>query len=177
MNTAFYKKAVELDIRILFGIEANDLSSDASHVEITTNHGSIFANSVAICTNGFAKQLLKEEDVSPARAQVLITKPIENLPIKGTFHYQEGYYYFRNIDNRVLFGGGRNLDKSAETTTEIENSPLIINELKKLLNDVILPSTPYEIDYHWAGIMGVGNTKQPIVLMFRQNDICQDQLK
>jgi glycine/D-amino acid oxidase-like deaminating enzyme len=48
--------------------------------------------------------------LKPARAQVLITKPIDSLKIKGTFHMDRGYYYFRNIDNRVLIGGGRNLD-------------------------------------------------------------------
>jgi hypothetical protein len=30
--------------------------------------------------------------VKPARAQVLITEPIENLDIKGTFHLDRGYY-------------------------------------------------------------------------------------
>ena len=56
--------------------------------------------------------------MQPARAQVLITKPIKNLQIKGTFHLDKGYYYFRNIDNRILFGGGRNLDFKTEETSE-----------------------------------------------------------
>ena len=69
-----------------------------------------------IATNGFASQLINEP-VKPARAQVLITKPIKNLHIKGTFHLDKGYYYFRNIDDRILFGGGRNLDFKGEETT------------------------------------------------------------
>ena len=40
------------------------------------------------------------------------------------FHFNEGFYYFRNIHNRVLLGGGRQLDKKGETTTKFENSSL-----------------------------------------------------
>ena len=41
--------------------------------------------------NGFASQLTNNQ-VKPARAQVLITKPIPNLDIKGTFHLDKGYF-------------------------------------------------------------------------------------
>jgi hypothetical protein len=33
-----------------------------------------------------------------ARAQVLITEPIDNLDVRGTFHLDCGYYYFRNME-------------------------------------------------------------------------------
>jgi glycine/D-amino acid oxidase-like deaminating enzyme len=171
MNTAFYKLAVELDINTLFGIEAFSITPDDKAV-VNTNVGKIEAKSIFICTNGFAKQFLKEDDILPARAQVLITKPIKNLNIKGTFHYQEGYYYFRNIDNRILFGGGRNLDKTGETTTEIETTRQIQDRLEALLKKVILPNTPFEIDHAWAGIMGVGETKKPIIKKVDKNVYC-----
>ncbi|MEJ6800458.1 MAG: FAD-dependent oxidoreductase [Crocinitomicaceae bacterium] len=171
MNTAFYKLAVQLDINTLFGIEALSITHDHKAV-VNTNIGKIEAKSVFICTNGFAKQFLKEDDILPARAQVLITKPIENLNIEGTFHYQEGYYYFRNIDNRILFGGGRNLDKIGETTTEIETTRQIQDRLEALLKEVILPNTPFEIDHTWAGIMGVGETKKPIIKKVDTNVYC-----
>lgn len=171
MNTAFYKLAVELDINTLFGIEALSITPDGKTV-VNTNVGKIEAKSVFICTNGFAKQFLKEDDIFPARAQVLITKPIENLNIKGTFHYQEGYYYFRNIDNRILFGGGRNLDIIGETTTEIETTHQIQDRLEALLKEVILPNTPFETDRTWAGIMGVGETKKPIIKKVDKNVYC-----
>ena len=171
MNTAFYKLAVQLDINTLFGIEALSITHDGKAV-VNTNIGKIEAKSVFICTNGFAKQFLKEDDILPARAQVLITKPIENLNIEGTFHYQEGYYYFRNIDNRILFGGGRNLDKIGETTTEIETTRQIQDRLEALLKEVILPNTPFEIDHTWAGIMGVGETKKPIIKKVDTNVYC-----
>jgi gamma-glutamylputrescine oxidase len=119
-----------------------------------------------ICTNAFTKQLLPQENVVPGRGQVLLTKPIEQLRFKGIFHFDDGYYYFRVIDHRVLFGGGRNLDFSTEQTTEIALNTDIQAHLQQLLKNVILPSTPFEIEEQWAGIMAFGDTKTPIVRAF-----------
>lgn len=163
MNVSFYKQVVNAGIQVLFGTEAFNLRSNENGTSISTQFGEINAKSVAICTNGFAAQFIHDEEILPARAQVIITKPIPNLQIQGTFHYDAGYYYFRNIDNRILFGGGRNLDVKGETTTEIETSPEIIGHLKRLLKSVILPNTEFEIDHQWAGIMGVGTSKKPII--------------
>lgn len=127
------------------------------------NQLEINASKVIIATNGFAKQFAPEMDVEPARAQVLVTKPIENLKLKGTFHYDEGFYYFRNIHNRVLLGGGRNLDFKGENTSEFGLTPIIQHSLEKMLSEIILPHTPFEIEHRWSGIMGVGREKKPIV--------------
>ena len=150
-------------------IEVLSLESTENSVVLETTFGELKANKVAICTNGFAKQFLPNEDVQPARAQVIITKPIENLQLKGTFHYQQGYYYFRNIHNRILLGGGRNLNFEGETTTEIAQTNQIQNALKELMKTVILPRTKYEIDHTWSGIMGVGATKKPIIQKIHPN--------
>ena len=99
----------------------------------------------------------------PARAQVLITKPIKNLKFQGTYHFDQGYYYFRNVGNRVLFGGGRNLAMEEETTDQIALNQGIQDHLINLLKERILPNTPFEIDQQWSGIMGVGFDKKPIV--------------
>ena len=115
---------------------------------------------VIVATNGFAKELLSLEDVEPARAQVLITQPIKNLNLKGSFHYDSGYYYFRNIDNRILFGGGRNLDFKGENTNHLGLSDLIQNQLDNLLLTCIIPNTKVDIDRRWSGIMGVGSEKK-----------------
>lgn len=168
MNHGFYKQVIANDIHVLFGIEALSLSGK----EVETNTGIISASSIAICTNGFGGTLIPYEDIAPARAQVIITEPIPNLKIKGTFHYNEGYYYFRNIDDRILFGGGRNLDINGETSTELKNTDLIIDTLKKLLGTVILPNTSYKIDHQWAGIMGVGKSKKPIIKQLETHLYC-----
>jgi gamma-glutamylputrescine oxidase len=123
----------------------------------------IQASKVIVATNGFARQLLPEAEVQPARNQVLITKPIPGLPVQGCFHYDRGYYYFRNIDGRLLLGGGRHLDPDGETTDQFGNNPVIRRALLDLLRTVILPGKTVEIDHWWTGILGVGPTKAPIL--------------
>ncbi len=169
MMVKFNQLLAENEIHLLTGIDILELHSMENKVEIDSNIGKFYASKVAICVNGFAQRFLPKDDILPARAQVIITKKIENLPFKGTFHYQEGYYYFRNIHDRVLFGGGRNLDFKGETTTEIKNSDIILNQLEKLLKEIILPNTAFEIEYAWSGIMGVGKTKKPIIELVKPN--------
>ena len=162
MMEALLQKAQTRGIKILNNIIVESFSEDANSVKIKTNQFEFSTSNLFIATNGFASQLL-QEDVKPARAQVLITKPIKNLHIKGTFHLDKGYYYFRNIDDRILLGGGRNLDLKGEETTELNQTELIQNKLEALLKTTILPETPFEIDYRWSGIMGVGSQKKAIV--------------
>jgi gamma-glutamylputrescine oxidase len=119
-----------------------------------------------ICTNAFTKQLLPDVDVVPGRGQVLITHPVPGLKFKGIFHFDKGYYYFREIDGRVLFGGGRNLDFETETTTDIELNKLIQIDLEQKLADIILPGTHFQVAQRWAGIMAFGANKYPIIKAF-----------
>ncbi len=151
-------------ILILNGVTVLALEEQAQKVQISTqNLGMLIANKVLVATNGFATSLLPNLQVLPARNQVLITKPIANLPLQGCFHYQKGYVYFRNIDNRILLGGARHLDLEGEQTTAFGFSENIQTYLTDFLTKVILPNQAVEIDYWWSGIMGVGTHKQPIV--------------
>jgi glycine/D-amino acid oxidase-like deaminating enzyme len=171
MMQTLLKKAALHDILILNHQTVSDYQETNNEVEVVTNEVTFKTKKLIFTTNGFASELTKNE-VKPARAQVLITKPIENLHIKGTFHLDQGYYYFRNIDNRVLFGGGRNLDFEGETTTSLETNEKIQNRLEDLLKNVILPDTPFEIEHSWSGIMGIGNSKNPIVKQLSNHIYC-----
>ena len=162
MIRKFWQICIEKNIDVLFGIQVEGFNDGSDGVIINTTVGEIKASNLMICTNGFARELLGE-DVKPARGQVIVTERIPDLHIQGTFHYDRGYYYFRNIDNRILLGGGRNLDFKGETTTEMITTPLIMNKLTDLLHNVILPGKEVRMDYSWSGIMGVGSEKSPIV--------------
>lgn len=172
MMGALLQLAQSKGIKILNSTSVTSFNESGNCVEVMlANNFSYKTNKLLIATNGFAKHLLNEE-VQPARAQVLITKPIENLHIKGTFHFDEGYYYFRNINNRILFGGGRNLDFKGEETTVMETSHLIQQQLEAHLKNSILPNTPFEIDHRWTGIMGVGSQKKAIVKQLSNHVYC-----
>ena len=166
-NLLFY--AQKLGIQVLNNIEVTRISDLGNTVELLSNAGIFKAGKVVVATNGFAAELLKLKEVKPARAQVLITKPISNLKIKGTYHYEQGYYYIRNIDNRILLGGGRNLDFKTETTTVAQLNTVIQKRLDHLLRNMILPGIPFEVDTRWAGIMGVGSEKAPIIKRVSKN--------
>ncbi len=153
-------------VRFFNGLTINNLSDsgNTTGVQIETSEGwTISASKVIVATNGFARRLLPDLHVMPARNQVLITKPIKELNLKGSFHYDKGYFYFRNVGNRILLGGGRNLDFEHEMTDNFGTTPVIQNTLKALLHDIILPEKNIEIDSWWSGILGIGSVKSPIV--------------
>ncbi|MBK9247667.1 MAG: FAD-binding oxidoreductase [Ignavibacteria bacterium] len=167
MMQALTRYASERGIEIRTGAKVVHLSDTGSRVEVTCRHEgesvNFSATHVAVCTNALIPDLLPELSIKPGRGQVLITAPIENLRIKGAFHFDEGFYYFRNVGDRVLFGGGRNLDFEGEETSEFGLTPNIQDTLEQLLTSVILPDTPFNIEQRWAGIMGFSTTKMPVV--------------
>ncbi len=168
MMQSLILKAQSLGIIILNGITIEKIESR----KVYTNYGQIGFEKLAICTNGLARAFLSEEDIIPVRAQVVVTSEIEKLPFKGIFHFDKGYYYFRNIGKRVLFGGGRNLDFEAEETAELTTSTLIIDHLSTILNDLLLPKQTFKIEHQWAGTMGVGKSKTPIIKQIDRTVFC-----
>lgn len=171
MMQELLKQAVANNILILNQQMVTSFEDAANEVEVALGEFSFKTKKLLFATNGFASQLTAGE-VKPARAQVLITNPIPNLHIKGTFHLDKGYYYFRNIGDRILFGGGRNLDFEGETTTEFGQTQKIQNRLEQVLKEVILPSTDFTIAHRWSGIMGIGSSKNPIVKQLSENVYC-----
>ena len=171
MMQELLKQAAANDILILNQQKVIAFNDNGTNVEVALGDFSFKTQKLLFATNGFASELTKGE-VKPARAQVLITQPIPNLHLKGTFHFDKGYYYFRNIGDRILFGGGRNLDFQGEATDEFGETQLIQNHLEKLLKEVILPNQEVEIDHRWSGIMGLGASKNPIVEAISNNVFC-----
>ena len=171
MMQALLKMAVSENILILNQQTVTSYNENSNGVEVALGDFAFQTKKLLFATNGFANALTKGA-VKPARAQVLITQPIKNLDIKGTFHLDKGYYYFRNIGDRILFGGGRNLDFEGETTTAFGETEIIQNRLEQLLKEVILPNHEFEIAHRWSGIMGMGSSKNPIVEQLSEHVYC-----
>ena len=132
----------------------------------------LLSSQLLVATNAFARQLLPQLDVTPARGQVIVTSPIDNLPFEGSFHFDEGFYYFRSLGDRVLLGGARNKAFEEETTTDMELSDTIQRELERFLQEVILPGRHYTIEHRWSGIMGMGGEKMPILRAVNDHVFC-----
>lgn len=162
------RKARELEVHCFCGVAVKDIHQNDSELSIETNFGWIIeSKQLLVATNGFAQQLLPELTVAPARNQVLVTAPVKDLKLRGCFHYDRGYVYFRNINNRILLGGGRNLNLEEEQTSQFGHTKLIQSYLLQLLQEVILPNQQVSVDQWWSGIMGVGTQKQPIIRELR----------
>lgn len=175
MMQSLLRKAQSEGISILNSVVVNSFSTDTESVHIQLKGFSFKTRHLFIATNAFASELL-DIKVSPARSQVLITKPIPDLPIKGTFHLDEGFYYFRNVHNRILLGGGRNLDSEREMTSVIDTTECIQKALEDLLKNVILPDQNIEIDQRWSGILGIGEQKKPILKSVSNRVFCAVRL-
>ena len=172
MMRAITNMALQLGIEIKTGAVVASFEENEHNVTVSVKDPfrndilSISCGTLSICTNAFTEQLLPGVDVVPGRGQVLITQPIKGLKFKGLFHFDKGYYYFREVDGRVLFGGGRNLDFETERTTDFSLNNMIQIDLERKLSEIILPGMHFQVALRWTGIMAFGATKQPIVKAF-----------
>lgn len=166
---------LQAGIEIKTGAEVIRIVDEGTDVRVFINHKHLgqhimfSCTQLAVCTNAFANQLIPGLDIQPGRGQVLITKPIPYLKIKGIFHFNKGFYYFREVNGRLLFGGGRNLDFEGEKTDTLSYNELILADLLKKLDIMILPETHFEVDYSWTGIMAFGSDKFPLTMPHGKN--------
>ena len=158
-----------LGVDILYSFDVSSVHSGSDIIIESINKQFITSKTLIYCTNAFANNLISEEDVTPARNIVLISKPIENLNVRGCFHYDKGYIYFRNIDNRLLIGGARNIDKLGESTIEQGINLKIYDHLKLFASHNILKQT-MDVDMSWSGIIATGISKFPIVKQIKSNE-------
>lgn len=164
MRTLLAKAQAE-GVQVHFNAGVNAIEEGPEGASLLLRSGErIRAANVVVATNGYARELLPQLDVQPARGQVLLTASIPGLRLKGTYHADEGYLYFRDFAGGVLLGGGRNLDKAGEATMEDAVTPRIQEHLEELLRTVILPDQPFTIAQRWSGVMGFGTEgKAPLV--------------
>ncbi|MCS6808653.1 MAG: FAD-binding oxidoreductase [Bacteroidota bacterium] len=179
MMHSLVRYAQERGVMVIWGADVYALDEGAHEVAVHVRQGTPMqseetssitfrAAQVALCTNAWIREIVPQVSITPARGQVLITEPLKELPFRGVFHFDEGFYYFRTVSSpegqRVLLGGGRNRALEQETTTRMELNPAIHQELEHILRTIILPHhTNVQIAERWAGIMGFHHTKLPIV--------------
>lgn len=172
MMFALLQYAQQLGIIVFNNCEVDRIEEKGNGAELITKKGNFHSKKLIVATNAFLDSLLPDLDITPGRGQVLITAPIKNLKVKGTFHYDKGYYYFRNINDRILLGGGRNIDFDTETTTEFGQTEVVQQALENLLKQVILPKAAFEIEQRWSGIMAFGKDLEPLIQEVKSNVFC-----
>lgn len=129
----------------------------------------LLCKALVLCTNAFTKQLIPNLDVLPSRNQVLMTSAVDNSYLKGGYHLDKGYIYFRSIADKVLIGGARNYFKEEDGKTEFGENADNVEYLLHILREKILPGQKFEMEYNWSGILSGGALRTPIVKYHSDN--------
>lgn len=164
MLTTLYLQAKELGVKILTGCNVESWQKINQFQQVHNSLGlTLQADKLLFATNGFTPQLLPKIAMHAVRNQVIITEPIKDLPWKGNFHVDEGYIYFRSVDDeRILLGGARNIS-TKESVDNYGNTSEIIDYLTDFIYNKIKIEEKVKIEHQWSGILGMGETKDPII--------------
>jgi gamma-glutamylputrescine oxidase len=168
LNQKLYDLCVSKKVRFLFGVHVLKLNVEQKYAECETI-GKIYAQKILLTINGFIPHLLPIKDVNAVRNQVIVTEKIQGLSLKGCYHMDRGYVYFRQVDQRILIGGGRNVLGVSEVTDQLDTTPEAIRFLKNIITKHILLDRIPAIEFHWSGILGVGSDKKPIIQEVHQD--------
>jgi glycine/D-amino acid oxidase-like deaminating enzyme len=161
---ALQQLVVEMGVKLVSGTSITRYEKAGDMFQLFDNERHILsAERVVFAVNGFSHQWFPQLNIAPARGQILLTPPIDGLALRGTFHFDEGFYYWRNLDSRILLGGARNHFFEAEATINMETSDEVQANLFAFLQRHIPESRhlkPADCQ-SWAGIMGMSQSKQP----------------
>lgn len=149
------------DIEVKWNVRVESVEQDGSL--LLENEMPLNADKVLVAANGFAKKLLPEIPVEPARGLVFVTNELKDMTWKGTFHHDRGFIYFRNIGKRLLIGGARNIATEEETTDQFGVNKKIKNHLISFSEEVLGLEREWQIESEWSGIMGFTESKTPIL--------------
>ncbi len=161
MMQALIQKVNAVGVEIKWNSTVDRVSS-AGEVKISGGP-KLEAEKILFAANGFVPKLLPDLEIKPGRGFVLVTNKLDSLPWKGIFHHDRGYIYFRNVGNRLLIGGARNMDEKAEATDQFGTNDKIKKHLVGFVSDVLKLPTGWEIEKEWSGIMGFTPTKTPVL--------------
>ncbi len=150
-------------VRVMNGAQVSHVEESKESVQINLVSGhSVSAAKIVHTSNAFVGDLLDLPDLNPVRNQVYMTEIIPDLAISGCFHCQQGYVYFRNVDDRLLIGGARQ-HFNTEDTNRFGQTHDVKSYLLSFLRDEIGLPASIDFEYGWSGILAVGESKKPII--------------
>lgn len=159
MMRALHDRIAKLGVRTFWN--SNVVSAEPERVRFESGL-EMKAKKVALTVNGFASEIT-ELDVKPCRGYIFVTHPIEDLKWRGTFHHNQGYVYFRNVGDRLLLGGARDIAIEEETTAQFGFNERIRAWLMNFADTILKLPKGWSIDQEWSGIMGMTENKEPII--------------
>jgi len=158
------QKIRQAGIQTLYNFGLREYSKQGNTISLLFENTVEFQTSnLVFATNAFTKEFFPDLDIVAYRNQVIATEEIPDLKIKGTFHYNAGFGYFRNIGNRLILGGFRDIDMLGEKTKDFGTSTTIQAHLEWFLYNILGVDSSIKITDRWSGILATGLEKSPIV--------------
>ena len=133
---------------------------------IPSNQGDFKASKVVIATNAWTPELIPGVDITPGRGQIILIKPSQTKLFKGVCHAKKGYLYFRNLNNYLLLGGGRNLFRQEETSLDMRTTANVQTYLESYIKEVLIPKQKYTVINRWSGIMAFSRSGEKSSLIY-----------
>ena len=169
----------DLGVRFLFGWPVNHLKTiSANTVQARGADGiNLTARRALVTVNAFARDLLPAEfpeAIRPVRNQVLLSRPLPGLDLRGCYHYHEGYVYFRNVGpDRLLIGGGRHRAGAASETDVFGSNAVPETYLLEKLRQWFPERSWTEADFptRWSGILAQGAGGKGPVLRYANDNV------
>ena len=171
-HNSLYNLNQELGNQIINGVNVpnrNYWHKNSEGWTIPTENGIFKAKRVVIAANAWTPKILDSDlDITPGRGQILMIKSAKPISYKGVFHAKKGYLYFRNSNNSLIIGGGRNLFQTNETSLEMTTTKEVQDYLELYARDVLLPNQDFSIQNRWAGIMAFSKrgNKDPLLYWY-----------
>src|SRR5439155_652000 len=107
-------------------------------------------------------RLAADEEVWPARGQVVATEPLAERLFEYPHYARSGFDYWQQVpDGRLILGGFRDFSIMSELTDVEETTPVIQEALDVFLVELLgeMPA----VEYRWAGICGLTQDMLPLV--------------
>lgn len=183
LMTALLKKSVKKGLKLYANTPVLEVVQDAVNYKVVTLTGTIIAEKIIFCTNGYTKSILKpfEEAIIPVRGVATHIKPnsfeiAPQLPnTYGLFSRAmlDSDYLINRADGGVVVGGASVLmvksnGDDSEIFDDVDDSKVpknVENYFQNYMNKNFTTWKDFKTvnDYIWSGIMGFSKDRFPYV--------------
>ena len=136
------------------GLKVEELTDAQGIWTVACGSLSVSTRHVLLATNAFAQNLI-DVDVRPVANQVLVSQVMQGLKLDHTVHHDRGYVYVREIEGRLLIGGGRQWD--------CRDDDEVAQRLTAWAERHVVGCDPFQVTHRWKGQLGIGRSRRPEV--------------
>lgn len=146
------------------------LRAEGNGVVVQCATGALHARSLVLATNAWLPELAAQmgaewlaRSITPTRGQVLTTAPVAERLFSCPCYADDGYQYWRQLeDGRLVVGGWRNHSMATEYTADETPGDEVQRHLDTFVRETLrLPNVP--VERRWAGIMAFSRDGLPVV--------------